>query len=34
MTHGFLNDGNRVSTVPRPGVEVQVQPRFLAKVGE
>ena len=34
MTRGFLNDGNRVSAVPRPGVEVLVQTRFLAKIGE
>ena len=29
MTRSFLNDGNRVPTVPRSGVEVQVQTRFL-----
>ena len=34
MTRGFLNNGNRISAVPRLGVEVQVQTRFLAKIGE
>ena len=34
MTRSFLHDGNRVPTVPRSGVEVQVQTRFLANVGE
>ena len=34
MTRGFLNNGNRVPAIPRPGVEMQVQTRCLAKVGE
>ena len=34
MTRGFLNNGDRVPAVPRSGVEVQVQTRFLAKVSQ
>ena len=34
MTRGFLNNGNRISAIPRSGVERQVQTRCLAKVGE
>ena len=34
VTPGFPNNGNRVPAVSRSGVEMEVQPRFLAKVGE